>query len=85
MQGCVSSAGDAAAEIEGPCYILPHQAAWAALVAFGPALDSQDSNSGACTRVATMRQRLWGLQGGFYLGTTALGPAGEFSTEQWHV
>lgn len=85
------SAGDAAAGIEGPCYVLAHQADWAALVTSGPALDFQDSNSGACMRVVPMRQQLWGLQndfhprmatmglaGGFLPRRTALGLAGEF-------
>lgn len=55
-------AGDAAAEIEGLCYVLDHQAAWAALITFGPALDFQDRDSGASMRFVTMRQQLWGLQ-----------------------
>lgn len=80
-----SSAGAAAAEIEGPRYVLAHQASWAALITFGPALDFQKSCSGACMRVVTMKQQLWGLQEGFYLGMTALGLAGELPTEQWHL
>lgn len=72
------SAGDAAEEIEGPRYVLAQQAAWTALVTFGPALDFQNSNSGAWLKVVTLRQQLWGLQGGFYLGTTPLGLAEEF-------
>lgn len=71
-------AGDAAAGTEGPCYVPAHQAEWAALVTSGPALDFQDSNSGACRRVFPMRQQLWGLQNDFHPGMATLGLAGGF-------
>lgn len=75
------SAGEAAAETERPrggCYVLAHQAVWAALVTFGPALDFQASNSGACMRVVTMRHQLLGLQNDFHPRMATLGLAGGF-------
>lgn len=72
-------------DAEGPCYVLAHQDAWAALVSFGTALGSQDGSSGACRRVSPPGWQPWALHEGFPLRTAALGLAWQFPPPAWQL